>query len=96
MTTAIFLLYRRELSTDQVNQPINTDALTKWVGNIPADVLRDMDTIAPMLERLGYDPHANPPNYGKTELKLPKQQENIDDNSQARDRLRFNPDSRQW
>lgn len=27
--------------------------------------MRDMDDIAPMLSVLGYDPYANPPNYGK-------------------------------
>jgi len=29
-----------------------------------------MDNIAPMLRRLGYDPHANPPNYGEADLKI--------------------------
>lgn len=41
------------------------EALTKWVGHIPEDVIRDMADIAPMLSVLGYDPYANPPNYGK-------------------------------
>lgn len=41
------------------------EALIKWVGNIPEDVIRDMADIAPMLSVLGYDPYANPPNYGK-------------------------------
>lgn len=41
------------------------EALTKWVGKIPEDVVRDMADIAPMLSVLGYDPYANPPNYGK-------------------------------
>lgn len=40
------------------------EALTKWVGNIPEDVVRDMADIAPMLSVLGYDPYANPPVYG--------------------------------
>lgn len=57
------VLCRVERSTDQVMKPVNTDALDKWVGHIPADVLRDMADIAPMLQRLGYDPHANPPDY---------------------------------
>lgn len=57
------VLRRVERSTDQVMQPVNTDALDKWVGHIPADVLRDMADIAPMLQRLGYDPRANPPDY---------------------------------
>lgn len=41
------------------------EALSKWVGNIPDDVVRDMADIAPMLSVLGYDPFANPPDYGK-------------------------------
>nr|XP_034954963.1 protein-tyrosine sulfotransferase 2 [Zootoca vivipara]XP_034954964.1 protein-tyrosine sulfotransferase 2 [Zootoca vivipara]XP_034954965.1 protein-tyrosine sulfotransferase 2 [Zootoca vivipara] len=57
-------LSKIERSTDQVIKPVNTEALTKWLGHIPADVLQDMAQIAPMLARLGYDPYANPPNYG--------------------------------
>lgn len=45
-------------------KPINLEALSKWVGQIPADVIRDMPDIAPMLSTFGYDPRANPPNYG--------------------------------
>ena len=48
-------------------RPVNTDALDKWVGHIPADVQRDMADIAPMLRRLGYDPRANPPDYRRAE-----------------------------
>lgn len=40
------------------------EALTKWLGHIPEDVVQDMAQIAPMLARLGYDPYANPPSYG--------------------------------
>uniref|UniRef100_A0A915CZC5 Protein-tyrosine sulfotransferase n=1 Tax=Ditylenchus dipsaci TaxID=166011 RepID=A0A915CZC5_9BILA len=58
-------LSKTERSTDQVVKPVNLDALTKWVGKIPEDVVADMASIAPMLNVLGYDPHANPPNYGK-------------------------------
>lgn len=54
-----------ERSSDQVIKPVNLEALTKWVGNIPDDVVRDMAEIAPMLSVLGYDPYSNPPNYGK-------------------------------
>lgn len=32
---------------------------------MPADVVAEMDQVAPMLKVLGYDPTANPPNYGK-------------------------------
>lgn len=54
-----------ERSSDQVIKPVNLEALSKWVGNIPENVVRDMADIAPMLSVLGYDPYANPPDYGK-------------------------------
>ena len=67
----VFLFaHRVERSTDQVIKPVNVEALSKWVGKIPADVVRDMAVIAPMLLRLGYDPHANPPNYGRPDPKV--------------------------
>ena len=49
----------------QVVKPVNMEALSKWVGHIPDDVIQDMAEIAPMLQTMGYDPNANPPNYGK-------------------------------
>ncbi|XP_015276766.1 PREDICTED: protein-tyrosine sulfotransferase 2 [Gekko japonicus] len=58
-------LSKIERSTDQVIKPVNTEALTRWLGHIPGDVLQDMAHIAPMLTRLGYDPYANPPSYGQ-------------------------------
>lgn len=60
-----FFFCRVERSSDQVIKPVNLEALSKWVGNIPEDVVRDMADIAPMLSVLGYDPFANPPDYGK-------------------------------
>jgi len=60
-------LSKVERSSDQVVKPVNLDALSKWVGHIPEDVISDMAEIAPMLEKLGYDPtwsESNPPNYG--------------------------------
>ncbi|KAG8189039.1 hypothetical protein JTE90_025477 [Oedothorax gibbosus] len=54
-----------ERSTDQVIKPINTEALTRWVGHFPDDVILDMNSLAPMLATLGYDPRANPPDYGR-------------------------------
>ncbi|XP_039293013.1 protein-tyrosine sulfotransferase 1 [Nilaparvata lugens] len=58
------LLSKVERSSDQVIKPVNLEALQKWVGQMPDDVVADMAKIAPMLSRLGYDPHANPPKYG--------------------------------
>lgn len=60
-------LSKVERSSDQVIKPVNLDALTQWVGKIPDDVVRDMADIAPMLSVLGYDPYANPPEYGKAD-----------------------------
>ena len=61
---------RTEKSSDQIIKPVNLEALNKWVGNLPADVVKDMAKIAPMLRTLGYDPEANPPNYGKPDPKV--------------------------
>ncbi|GFS21732.1 protein-tyrosine sulfotransferase 1 [Elysia marginata] len=58
-------LSKTEKSTDQVIKPVNSGALSNWVGHIPEDVVRDMAVIAPMLRTLGYNPNANPPNYGQ-------------------------------
>lgn len=44
---------RVERSSDQVIKPVNLEALTKWVGNFPEDVVHDMANIAPMLSVLG-------------------------------------------
>nr|XP_012616603.1 protein-tyrosine sulfotransferase 2-like [Microcebus murinus] len=57
-------LSKVEPSTEQVIKPVNLQALSRWAGHLPADVVRDMARIAPMLARLGYDPYANPPDYG--------------------------------
>lgn len=63
-------LSKTEKSSDQVIRPVNIDAMSKWVGHIPHDVLTDMANIAPMLKILGYDPEANPPNYGKPDPRV--------------------------
>lgn len=60
-----FIHCRVERSSDQVIKPVNLEALSKWVGHIPEDVVRDMAEIAPMLSILNYDPYSNPPDYGK-------------------------------
>lgn len=61
---------KTEKSSDQIIKPVNLEALNKWVGNLPEDVVRDMDKVAPMLRTLGYDPEANPPNYGQPDPKV--------------------------
>jgi hypothetical protein len=45
--------HRVERSSDQVIKPVNLEALTKWVGNIPEDVVHEMANLAPMLSILG-------------------------------------------
>ncbi|KAF8357441.1 tpst-1 [Pristionchus pacificus] len=70
-----------ERSSDQVVKPVNVDALTKWVGAIPQDVIADMSEIAPMLEKLGYDPNSNPPNYGKPDEIVEKKTDDIHKNA---------------
>ncbi|XP_030761903.1 protein-tyrosine sulfotransferase [Sitophilus oryzae] len=73
-------LSKVERSSDQVIKPVNLEALTKWVGNIPDDVVRDMADIAPMLSVLGYDPYANPPNYGKPDAQVALKTKDIQKN----------------
>lgn len=63
-------LSKNERSSDQVIKPVNLEALNSWVGKIPAEVVAKMDTIAPMLRQLGYDPNANPPNYGEPDQRI--------------------------
>ena len=60
-----FFSCRKELSTDQVEKPVNLEALTSWADAYPADVRRDIDMLAPMLQTLGYDTKGWPPNYGE-------------------------------
>lgn len=59
-----------EKSTDQVVKPLYTDSLKSFVGKIPADVEDDMAKIAPMLKRLGYDPEARDPFFGKPDQEV--------------------------
>ncbi len=47
---------------------------------IPDDVKRDMERIAPMLRRLGYDPNAYPPNYGNPDTFVSDNTEKIRNN----------------
>ena len=47
---------------------------------IPDDVKRDITVIAPMLEKLGYDPYANPPKYGDPDRFVAENTEHIKNN----------------
>ena len=53
-----------ERSSDQIIKPINVDALTSWVGFYEDDVLDELDSVAPMLRKFGYNPDDNNPVYG--------------------------------
>ncbi|CAG2100710.1 unnamed protein product [Medioppia subpectinata] len=75
-------LSKLERSTDQVIKPINIEALSKWVGQIPDDVVRDMGSIAPMLSVLGYDPTANPPNYGTADTLVEQNMKHLEENKE--------------
>ena len=61
-------------------KPVNLEALSKWVPYFPTDIRKDMRIIAPMLEKLGYDPFAYPPNYGDPDKFVAKNTEHIEQN----------------
>jgi protein-tyrosine sulfotransferase len=42
----------------------------------------NMDALAPMLRKLGYDPFANPPKYGEADLKIKENTRDIKKNSE--------------
>jgi len=65
-------LSKVERSSDQVVKPVNLEALSKWVGMMPDEVIEDMANIAPMLEKMGYDPDGNPPKYGTPDEEVVK------------------------
>ena len=73
-------LSKVEKSTDQVIKPVNLEALTSWVGNIPENVLSNLDQIAPMLKKLGYDTKSRAPNYGEADQKVRENTLNIQAN----------------
>ena len=70
-------LSKVERSSDQVVKPVNLEALSKWVGKMPDDVVENMANIAPMLEKMGYDPNGNPPNYGTPDDEVVKNTNDI-------------------
>jgi len=74
-------LSKVERSSDQVIKPVNLEALSKWVGHIPEDVVEDMASIAPMLAHFGYDPEGNPPNYGKADAQVIENTNDIKDHN---------------
>ena len=65
----------------QVVKPVNLEALSKWVDHIPDDVIEDMANIAPMLEKMGYDPNGNPPKYGIPDDEVIKNTKDVKDHN---------------
>lgn len=61
-------------------KPVNLEALSKWVGHIPDDVVEQMADIAPMLQHFGYDPNANPPKYGEPDSQVIKNTKDVIEN----------------
>ncbi len=62
---------------------MNLEALTKWVGHLPDDVVSEMAEIAPMLAHFGYDPNLNPPPYGQPDGDVIKNTNEILQNESA-------------
>jgi protein-tyrosine sulfotransferase len=63
-------LSKTEKSSDQVVKPINLEGLDLWFDKIPEDILNDIDLLAPMLKKLGYDTKSKKPNYGDADQKI--------------------------
>lgn len=59
-----------ERSTDQVIKSVNVGALSKWVGKIPSGCFTRHGSDCTHVAKTGYDPYANPPNYGKPDPKI--------------------------
>merc|ERR1711874_159892 len=68
-----------ERSSDQIVKPVNAEALSKWVGTFPNDLVEDMADVAPMLSKLGYDPSMNPPFYGSPDNEVVNNTRNLAD-----------------
>jgi len=76
-------LSKREISTNQVVKPVNTIALTQWVDAYNDSLRSQMDELAPMLKKLGYDTNAYPPNYGTPDEDVYKQSQIVEAELQA-------------
>ena len=48
-----------------MQRPLYLEALTGWFDKFPQDVTDNMHNLAPMLEKLGYDPYNSHPSYGE-------------------------------
>jgi len=82
---------KTEKSTDQIVKPINVDALNDWVGFYDQDILNDMNTLAPMLRKMGYDPEDNDPVYGVPDNQVLKNTNKIHKEEAFSKRQRLQP-----
>lgn len=74
-------LSKTEHSSDQVVKPINLEALTKWVGHMPSYLKKELDSLAPMLKRLGYDTVSDTPSYGTADPLVLENMNKLKDNA---------------
>lgn len=77
-------------SADQVIKPVNLEGLYDWVGKIPKELLEELDSIAPMLKKLGYDTKLEKPDYGKPDQKILDNTFNIKANPEKWNELKKN------
>lgn len=49
--------------SDNIKKPLNSESLYKWVNNIPESVLAQLQKLAPMMKKLGYDIKSEKPKY---------------------------------
>ena len=75
-------LSKTEKSSDQVVKPVNLEGLDLWFDKIPDRILDDIDNLAPMLKKLGYDTKSRRPNYGDADAKIKENTLNIKANRQ--------------
>lgn len=62
-------------------KPINLEGLNSWVGKISPKILAEIDTLAPMLKKLGYDTKSKNPKYGEPDKEVLENMKNIKKNS---------------
>ena len=75
-------LSKTEKSSDQVIKPVNLEGLYTWTGKISDNILKSIDTLAPMLKELGYDTKSKFPNYGKPDKAVEENMKKIKSNQQ--------------
>jgi protein-tyrosine sulfotransferase len=73
-------LSKSEKSSDQVIKPVNLEGLNAWVGNIPMEILEELDQLVPMMKKLGYDTKSNLIDYSLADEKVRNNTQNIKEN----------------